>query len=301
MGPDIDIEDYTTLDCASGKQQHYRGTKSTTKSGYTCQKWISQYPQTHGYTPEVYPNGGLGCHNYCRNPNGEPETWCYTTDPDMRWEACGIPHNDECSNAPSTSPSLTGPPTKSYEPTVIPSESPSTPGPCDETDPNIDIEDYTTLDCASGKQQHYRGTKSTTKSGYTCQKWISQYPHTHGYTPEVYPNGGLGCHNYCRNPNGGPETWCYTTDPNMRWDYCGIPRNDECSNAPSMLPSILLTIYPSVAPTPKDIASPSEATMNSASPFPTFLVTKGLPMDGPKSWTIITNDSFENGNWGNYE
>ena len=37
-----------------------------------------------------YPNAGLGDHNYCRNPDGEPGAWCYTTDPDQKWESCGV-------------------------------------------------------------------------------------------------------------------------------------------------------------------------------------------------------------------
>ena len=39
------------------------------------------------------------------------------------------------------------------------------------------------------------------------------------------PEGSLeGAQNFCRNPDldsGGP--WCYTTDPNVRWQYCDIP------------------------------------------------------------------------------
>jgi len=26
--------------------------------------------------------------------------------------------------------------------------------------------------------------------------------------------------NFCRNPDGEPSIWCYTTDPNKRWDFC---------------------------------------------------------------------------------
>ena len=34
--------------------------------------------------------------------------------------------------------------------------------------------------------------------------------------------------NYCRNPGTSPEgAWCYTTDTNKRWDYCGVPSCTE--------------------------------------------------------------------------
>merc|ERR1712136_623196 len=65
----------------------------------------------------------------------------------------------------------------------------------------------------------YRGCQTQTRSGYECQKWDSQNPHTHKYTPEAYPDSGL-VKNYCRNPSGGDTIWCYTTDPNKRWEYC---------------------------------------------------------------------------------
>lgn len=29
--------------------------------------------------------------NYCRNPDNERMPWCYTTDPDVRWEYCKVP------------------------------------------------------------------------------------------------------------------------------------------------------------------------------------------------------------------
>jgi hypothetical protein len=33
-------------------------------------------------------NRGLGDHNMCRNPNGHPTIWCYTSKDDKRWENC---------------------------------------------------------------------------------------------------------------------------------------------------------------------------------------------------------------------
>jgi len=55
-------------------------------------------------------------------------------------------------------------------------------------------------------------TINETKSGKTCQKWTSQDPHNHDYV--------IGDHNNCQNPSGAEGPWCYTTDPNSRWEYC---------------------------------------------------------------------------------
>lgn len=71
------------------------------------------------------------------------------------------------------------------------------------------------------KGDGYRGCQNVTKSGKKCQKWTSQTPHNHDNTPDKKPNKGLGDHNYCRNPNGSSDgIWCYTTDPDKRWEYC---------------------------------------------------------------------------------
>ena len=70
----------------------------------------------------------------------------------------------------------------------------------------------------------YRGYQTKTRSGKTCMNWTSQDPHSHTNTPEKKPNRGLGDHNYCRNPSepvsSADTIWCYTTDPNSRWEYC---------------------------------------------------------------------------------
>lgn len=68
------------------------------------------------------------------------------------------------------------------------------------------------LECGSD----YTGTLSTTENGKTCQLWsLSDAPST----------AHLGKHNFCRNPaeNPGDRPWCYTTDPNTRWEYCNTP------------------------------------------------------------------------------
>merc|ERR1719334_753980 len=65
----------------------------------------------------------------------------------------------------------------------------------------------------------YSGTISVTRSGKTCQKWSEQFPHEHNRTPQNMPGKGLES-NYCRNPDNEEGAWCYTTDPDERWDYC---------------------------------------------------------------------------------
>ena len=88
--------------------------------------------------------------------------------------------------------------------------------------------------CYSGNGASYRGVVATTVSGRTCQKWTSQQPHEHVNAPEDHDNGfGLGNHAYCRNPDGGPNghesgPWCYTTDPNVRFELCDIPTCGAC-------------------------------------------------------------------------
>lgn len=83
----------------------------------------------------------------------------------------------------------------------------------------------------NGTGTTYRGCQTKTRSGKTCQKWTDSFPHTHSRTPSNFPDSGIGDHNYCRNPDddqGG--IWCYTTDPNHRWDHCNPLTEVESSN-----------------------------------------------------------------------
>ncbi|XP_035679197.1 uncharacterized protein LOC118417664 [Branchiostoma floridae] len=76
-------------------------------------------------------------------------------------------------------------------------------------------------DCQVGDGASYRGTVSVTESGKTCQRWDSQEPHEHSRTLANYPSAGLE-QNYCRNPDGWTEVWCYTTDPDTRYERCDV-------------------------------------------------------------------------------
>ena len=72
---------------------------------------------------------------------------------------------------------------------------------------------------------HIQSSLCPCRYGQTCQSWSANYPHNHSQiTAELYPDGGLGDHNYCRNPDRSEDTaWCYTTDPEQRREDCDLP------------------------------------------------------------------------------
>ncbi|XP_064303022.1 plasminogen isoform X2 [Phalacrocorax carbo] len=182
--------------CLSGKGEGYRGRIAITESGNACQHWNTQFPHKHGWIPDRYPCKGLE-ENYCRNPDGEKRPWCYTINSRVRWEYCAVPHCDGTEQGIADAPVQ-----------VPPSE-----------------------ECYRGKGQSYRGTTSITASGKKCQAWNSMFPHRHEKTPDRFPNADLR-HNYCRNPDGDNSPWCFTTDPNMTWEYCSLKRCDDPTQEP---------------------------------------------------------------------
>ena len=52
---------------------------------------------SHSQIASNLPEGNFAAaENYCRNPDNEPGgPWCYTTDPDKRWEYCDVPVCDD--------------------------------------------------------------------------------------------------------------------------------------------------------------------------------------------------------------
>ena len=78
----------------------YAGTVNTTVTGKACQRWsfdTPHVPNSDFVTDDNFSDGSIAAaENYCRNP--QPDwvygPWCYTTDPDVRWESCNVPMCD---------------------------------------------------------------------------------------------------------------------------------------------------------------------------------------------------------------
>jgi len=64
-------------------------------------------------------------------------------------------------------------------------------------------------------------TVNTTLSGRRCQRWDSQSPHYHPYLHLS------AFDNYCQNPNEDAGPWCYTTDRDLRTEFCRLPIYDS--------------------------------------------------------------------------
>ena len=157
---------------------NYRGTVNVTVSGRTCQRWSSLQPHFHKITD-------VGEHNYCRQPGTESffGVWCFTTDPDKRWEYCSVPRcgpkstSHDCQKAGFS-------PGRYYSGKV-----------------NV---------TASGRTCQNWAASEPHKPAYTDVGEL-------GYT-EVGDHNY--CRNPSGNLNG---VWCYTTDPGKRWEYCSVP------------------------------------------------------------------------------
>ncbi|XP_056289248.1 muscle, skeletal receptor tyrosine-protein kinase [Pseudoliparis swirei] len=103
--------------------------------------------------------------------------------------------------------------------------------------PFVDIQkDQITTTCFSDRGRFYQGSANVTRSGVPCQSWSQQVPHQHRLSVNVIPEL-KNSDNACRNPGGiSDKPWCYTLNPNIRWEYCAVPQCGEPSIVPVMKP-----------------------------------------------------------------
>ena len=81
----------------------------------------------------------------------------------------------------------------------------------------------------------YRGTINVTTSGIECQHWDTQLRRSNETLNEsiYFDNTTRNANNYCRNPEqeltGREMPWCYTTDPDIPWEYCPVVMCEDMS------------------------------------------------------------------------
>ncbi|XP_028814074.1 hepatocyte growth factor [Denticeps clupeoides] len=252
-------------ECIVGTGQSYKGRRSLTQSGVECQRWALLIPHDHDFLPKKNKKKDLR-ENLCRNPdNATTGPWCFTVDPVVRLQGCGVPQCSEvecvsCNGESYRGPmdhtesgrecqrwDLDEPHRHTFHPKWFPGQglkdnfcrNPNgrhRPW-CYTTDPSVPWEycsikecesvhaaSDTTTSCYHGRGEGYRGTVGVTPGGVICQRWDSQFPHQHSFTPQNYRCKDLR-ENYCRNPDGRDLPWCFTTDPNVPVASCtNIPR-----------------------------------------------------------------------------
>jgi hypothetical protein len=95
---------------------------------------------------------------------------------------------------------------------------------------------YVLLSDCNPTEGNYMGKRSITISGRVCQRWYDDWPHYHSNydSDSEFPDKTVWeAANYCRNPdNSASGPWCYTLDPSMSRETCGIPScsGDHCLN-----------------------------------------------------------------------
>uniref|UniRef100_A0A6Q2ZBM7 Hepatopoietin-A n=1 Tax=Esox lucius TaxID=8010 RepID=A0A6Q2ZBM7_ESOLU len=246
-------------ECIVGTGVNYRGRRSVTASGIRCQAWASPIPHEHNFLPSMNRKKDL-TENYCRNPdNATSGPWCFTTDPSVRHQHCGVPQCSQVECVSCNGKSYRGPmdhtetgrecqrwdleephkhlfhpkryPDKGLQDNACRNPDGRQRPWCFTLDTHTPWEycnitachrvrevDVTTR-CFKGRGEGYRGTVAVTPSGLTCQRWDSQFPHNHTYSPQDYRCQDLK-ENFCRNPDGRDLPWCFTSDPNIRTAFC---------------------------------------------------------------------------------
>uniref|UniRef100_A0A674CC85 Hepatocyte growth factor n=1 Tax=Salmo trutta TaxID=8032 RepID=A0A674CC85_SALTR len=250
-------------ECIVGTGVNYRGRRSVTASGIKCQAWASPIPHEHNFLPRRNRKKDLR-ENYCRNPdNATSGPWCFTTDPNVRHQDCGVPQCSQVECVSCNGESYRGPmdhtetgwecqrwdleephkhlfhPKRYPDKGLVDNYCRNPDGRqrpwCFTTDPHT-LWEYCNItaccECFRGQGEGYRGSVAVTPSGVICQRWDSQYPHNHSYVPQNYRCKDLR-ENNCRNPDGRDLPWCFTSDPKVRTAFCtNIPRCGKQNTEP---------------------------------------------------------------------
>ncbi|XP_045727601.2 kremen protein 2 isoform X2 [Mirounga angustirostris] len=83
-------------------------------------------------------------------------------------------------------------------------------------------------ECFQVNGADYRGRQNRTgprEAGRPCLFWDQTQQHSYSSASDPQGRWGLGPHNFCRNPDGDVQPWCYVaeTEEGIYWRYCDIP------------------------------------------------------------------------------
>ncbi|XP_063428067.1 plasminogen-like [Mytilus trossulus] len=221
-------KNWTTLgadDCYWTNSSEYSGTISYTTGGIPCQYWNTDNPHYRNYLPLDTTAHDT---NYCRETNHyEGCPVCYTSDPAVNWDYCYIVKCDACGvderlpvvptgitslfhvgkfiGMVFTCDTLTSGTSVDHCPV-------SQCGSDDQWTTNFSIS-CTDEDCYTDSTT-YHGKVTCTVTGITCDVWT--------YSSKIPAGDPDKDTNYCRDPDSTGAPWCYTTDPNVRWEYCPV-------------------------------------------------------------------------------
>uniref|UniRef100_A0A3B1ITM5 trypsin n=1 Tax=Astyanax mexicanus TaxID=7994 RepID=A0A3B1ITM5_ASTMX len=100
-------------------------------------------------------------------------------------------------------------------------------------------------DCYEGDGESYRGFVSETASELECLPWNS---HLLPYSDFDEDDDGVGPHNYCRNPDGESQPWCFVRyQGKLQWDDCNVRQCPEAVTTTSTegaYPAVFTTALP---------------------------------------------------------
>ncbi|XP_063432545.1 uncharacterized protein LOC134714842 isoform X2 [Mytilus trossulus] len=218
-----------TGDCYHTTSTQYFGTLNYTVSGRACQNWNKDAPHVRIFRPDRDEDKTT---NYCRDishyKHGTP--WCYTEDPDFRWEFCPVFKCNACTMPPKAEPGTT----VSYNITFGVVAATYT---CQSFKPGVSFPHCPISTCSNGNKwlkfntscsvedrylnsTEYNGKVSCTVSGTPCKIWNIQR--------SLLPiNSDDHVTNYCRDPDGKGQPWCYVDyhkTASKIWEFCYVPR-----------------------------------------------------------------------------
>ncbi|XP_049633305.1 hepatocyte growth factor-like protein isoform X2 [Suncus etruscus] len=209
--------------------EDYRGAVDHTESGHECQRWDLQHPHSHSFKPGSQTNTWTttiaGIQMLPSGPGAIPPIH-RSSGNSATFPAAGPMHinarRPRRSSASVGRERVTGalptPPPRAYRASAGMHSPRISTALCRRN---------MLANCYYGIGEQYRGSVSKTRKGILCQHWSAEMPHKPQFTPASAPFAQLE-ENFCRNPDSdshGP--WCYTTNPEVLFDYCAMKRCDE--------------------------------------------------------------------------